>query len=161
MPTVRLQSSDGEIFNTDANTIKCSETIKTMFDDCRIGDEDDVLVPVQNVRADILQKVLEWANHHKDEAQKAGDGVDTKQKRTDDISEWDANFLKVDQGMLFDLILAANYLDVRGLLDVTCKKVASMIKGKNPDQIRKTFNIINDFGEEEGEEEGMKKSEES
>ena len=38
--------------------------------------------------------------------------------------------VQVDQGTLFELILAANYLDIKGLLDVTCKTVANMIKGK-------------------------------
>lgn len=30
-----------------------------------------------------------------------------KDKRTDDISSWDADFLKVDQGTLFELILVS------------------------------------------------------
>jgi len=42
-------------------------------------------------------------------------------------------------------VQAANYLDIKGLLDVTCKTVANMIKGKTPEEIRKTFNIKNDF----------------
>lgn len=60
-------------------------------------------------------------------------------------------FVQVDQGTLFELILAANYLDIKGLLDVTCKTVANMIKGKTPDEIRKTFNIKNDFSNAEEE----------
>lgn len=32
---------------------------------------------------------------------------DGKDKRTDDISSWDADFLKVDQGTLFELILVS------------------------------------------------------
>ena len=67
------------------------------------------------------------------------------------VSEWDANFVEVDQETLFELILAANYMDIKSLLDLTCAKVASMIKGKTPEEIRKQFNIKNDFSPEEEE----------
>ena len=65
------------------------------------------------------------------------------------VDEWDAAFVTIDQEMLFELILAANYMDIKSLLDLTCAKVASMIKGKTPEEIRKTFNIVNDFTPEE------------
>lgn len=50
------------------------------------------------------------------------------------------------------LFQAANYLNIKGLLDLTCQTVADMIKGKTPEEIRKTFNIKNDFTPEEEEE---------
>lgn len=37
---------------------------------------------------------------------------ETKEKRTDDIDEWDAEFCKVDQGTLFELILVWIYYDL-------------------------------------------------
>ena len=40
---------------------------------------------------------------------------------------------------------------IKGLLDVTCKTVANFIKGKTPEEIRKTFNIKNDFTPSEEE----------
>ena len=46
---------------------------------------------------------------------------------------------------------AANYMDIKPLLDLACAKVASMIKGKTPEEIRKRFNIKNDFTPEEEE----------
>lgn len=51
--------------------------------------------------------------------------------------------------MLFEILLAANYLDIRSLLDVGSKTVANMIKGKTAEEIRKTFNITNDFTKDE------------
>jgi len=51
--------------------------------------------------------------------------------------------------VLMTVLQAANYLDIKALLDVGCKTVANMIKGKSPEEIRKTFNIQNDFTPEE------------
>ncbi|KAL1252400.1 hypothetical protein QQF64_017093 [Cirrhinus molitorella] len=149
MPTIKLQSSDGEMFEVDVEIAKQSVTIKTMLEDLGMDDEgDDDPVPLPNVNAAILKKVIQWCTHHKDDPPPPEDD-ENKEKRTDDIPVWDQEFLKVDQGTLFELILAANYLDIKGLLDVTCKTVANMIKGKTPEEIRKTFNIKNDFTEEE------------
>ncbi|KAK8601351.1 hypothetical protein V6N12_051188 [Hibiscus sabdariffa] len=47
---------------------------------------------------------------------------------------------------------AANYLNIKSLLDLTCQIVADIIKGKMPEEIRKTFNNKNDFTPEEEEE---------
>jgi hypothetical protein len=52
---------------------------------------------------------------------------------------------------LTSFLQASNYLDIKPLLDVGCKTVANMIKGKSPEEIRKTFNITNDFTPEEEE----------
>jgi len=46
---------------------------------------------------------------------------------------------------------AANYLNIKGLLDLTCQTVADMMKGKTPEEIREIFNIKNDFTKEEDE----------
>jgi len=150
MPEIKLQSSDGEIFPVDVQIGRCSLTIKTMLEDLGMEDGEEELIPLPNVNSAILRKVIQWATHHKDDPAPTEED-ENKEKRTDDISSWDADFLKVDQGTLFELILAANYLDIKGLLDVTCKTVANMIKGKTPEEIRKTFNIKNDFNPAEEE----------
>ena len=64
------------------------------------------------MNAAILKKVIQWATFHKDDPPLPEDD-ENKEKRTDDICSWDADFLKVDQGTLFELILAANYLDIK------------------------------------------------
>ena len=42
---------------------------------------------------------------------------------------------------LFDLILGANYMQIKPLSELCLCKVASMIKGKSPEQLRTTFQI--------------------
>ena len=137
MPLFRLMSSDGVIFTVDSDIVNQLTTIKTMIDDLGEGDDGGEIVPLPNVRAVILEKIIQWATHHKNDDPPSPEGID----KTDDISEWDSEFLKVDQKTLFGLILAANYLDIQPLLETTCKTVANLIRGKTPEQIQDTFNI--------------------
>mmetsp|Transcript_30083 Transcript_30083/g.66645 ORF Transcript_30083/g.66645 Transcript_30083/m.66645 type:complete len:157 (+) Transcript_30083:173-643(+) len=142
---VRLTSSDSQTFEVDEEVALESQTIKNMIEDT--GSED--AIPLPNVSGKILARVIEYCKYHVDANKKLGD---KPMKSEDDVKTWDAEFVKVDQATLFDLILAANYLNIKGLLDLTCQTVAQMIKGKTPEEIRKTFNIKNDFTPEEEEE---------
>lgn len=56
------------------------------------------------------------------------------------------------QEVLFKLLLAANYLNIKSLLQLTCAKVGTLMKGRTPDQIRTVFNIRNDYTQAEEEE---------
>ena len=39
------------------------------------------------------------------------------------------------------LLQAANYLDIKSLLDVLCRAIADIIKGRDPQEIRKAFHV--------------------
>jgi len=139
---ITLKSSDGEAFEVEEVVALESQTIKHMIeDDCA-----DSVIPLPNVTSKILAKVIEYCKKHV-ETPKTDD-----RSAEDELKTWDAEFVKVEQPVLFDLILAANYLNIKSLLDLTCQTVADMIKGKTPEEIRKTFNIKNDFTPEEEEE---------
>ncbi|CAA0831064.1 SKP1-like protein 1A [Striga hermonthica] len=145
---ITLRSSDGEVFEVEESVAVESQTIKHMIEDeCA-----DNVIPLPNVTGKILSKVIEYCRRHVDAAAASATKADDKPSPDDDIKNFDADFVKVDQATLFDLILAANYLNIKSLLDLTCQTVADMIKGKTPEEIRKTFNIKNDFTPEEEEE---------
>ncbi|XP_063992910.1 S-phase kinase-associated protein 1-like [Diachasmimorpha longicaudata] len=90
MPNIKLQSSGGEVFEVDVEIGKCSVTIKTIFED--LGMDEEEVVPLPNVNSAILKKVIQWATYHKDDPPPPEDD-ENKEKRTDDISFWDADFL--------------------------------------------------------------------
>jgi len=151
--TILLKSSDGEEFQVEKKVMLESSTIKHMIeDDCAQS-----VIPLPNVTGKILSKVIEYCRKHVEfNAKRVGiekpliDVGDSKDEA--DMKTWDAEFIKVDQDVLFDLILAANYLDIKELLDFLCHTVADMMKGKTPEEIRKTFHIVNDYTPEEEEE---------
>merc|ERR1711991_898307 len=123
-------------------------TIKNMMDEM---EEGEMNIPLPNVHSRILEMVVQYCTWHQQNPDANAQEEKRDDKRTDDIIAWDKEFCEVDQAVLFELILAANYLDIKPLLDLTCKTVANMIKGKTPEQIRQTFNIKDDFTPEEEE----------
>eukprot|EP00448_Togula_jolla_P022493 CAMPEP_0170590944 /NCGR_PEP_ID=MMETSP0224-20130122/12138_1 /TAXON_ID=285029 /ORGANISM="Togula jolla, Strain CCCM 725" /LENGTH=223 /DNA_ID=CAMNT_0010914771 /DNA_START=94 /DNA_END=766 /DNA_ORIENTATION=- len=143
---LKLKSSQGEIFEVEPEVACMSTLIKNMVDDSGTDEE----IPLPNVKTAILSKVIDYCKFHKEnppeEIQKPLKSTNLKDCG---VSEWDSEYVNIEQEVLFELILAANYLDIKSLLDLTCAKVASMIKGKNTEEIRKQFNIVNDFTPEE------------
>jgi S-phase kinase-associated protein 1 len=103
------------VFDVDVEIAKLSVTIKTMLEDLGMDEDDEEVVPLLNVNSTIPKKVIQWATYRKDDPHTPHD--QKTKTRTDDISSWDADFLKVDQGTLLELILAANYLDIKGIID--------------------------------------------
>ncbi|KAG8709911.1 hypothetical protein FRC09_000403 [Ceratobasidium sp. 395] len=108
-------------------------------------------IPVPNVSSPVMRKVLEYCEYHRNDPlpSQRTDNDDPRRRQMFEIGEWDQKFIQVDREMLFEIILAANFLDIQDLLDVSCKTVAGLIKNKTPEEIRKLFNIVDDFTPEE------------
>lgn len=142
-----IVSKEGQTFTLAREAAVRSNLIKNMLEDASPDEE----IPLPNISAPILTCVLEYLNHYADPATTPGEIE--KPLKTANLAElvpqWDFAFVDKGHEVLFELILAANYLDVKGLLDLAAAKVASMIKGKTPEEIRRTFNIVNDFTPEE------------
>jgi len=149
MPTVKLQSSDGVHIPVDVEVIKCSGTIKTMLNVLGVEEGVEEIIPLPQINSTILKKVLEYATHHNDDPPTVEEEEDTKHRSTEGISSWDAEFVKVDKSILFELIKTANFLDIKGLLDVACKTLAIMILGKGPEEVRKMLDMQPNHSPEE------------
>ena len=124
--------------------------ISSLSLDAEEDDEDNTVeIPLPNVKSEVLKKVIEFCEYHLKEPMTEIEKPLKSQNMVDIVQKWYADFVDVEQVILFELILAANYMDIKPLLDLTCATVASMIKGKSPEDIRTTFNITNDFSPEE------------
>lgn len=150
---LKLKSSDGQIHEVDRKLLEKSSLIKNMIED--IGEDSDNPIPIAKVESAILKSVIEWVEHHQndpvpDPSQKPLEP--NRSRDCDDIDDWDREFCRAfDNEALFKLILAANYMEIKPLMELGCKTVANMIKGKTAEQIRETFGLVNDFTPEEEE----------
>ncbi|KAJ8549631.1 hypothetical protein K7X08_033338 [Anisodus acutangulus] len=131
-----LKTSDGEEFEVDEAVAVRSQAIKNMVEDDCVSNA----IPLPNVDSKTMTKVIEyWKKHSEEDVSKV------------QLNDFDKGFLKVHHSVLYDLLLAANYLSDKELVDVICQEVADRIKGKKPEEIRKEFDIKNDFTPEEEE----------
>ena len=97
-----LRCSDGETFEVDKAVALESQTIKHMIeDDCA-----DTSIPLPNITSKILALVIEYCKRHLEVA-KVED-----QTAEEDLKTFDAEFVKVDQSTLFNLILVWIFLNL-------------------------------------------------
>ncbi|XP_037581699.2 S-phase kinase-associated protein 1 [Dermacentor silvarum] len=143
--TMKLQSSEGQVFEVDLQTAMVSGTLRTMMEDLgKMNTDADEVVPLVNVNTATLKKVLQWATYHKDDWLLLAED-DAAIGARQPLSSWDAEFFNVDQATLFQLIVAADYLDIKGLMNSACRTVAGMIRAKTTDDMRKRLCIRNNF----------------
>lgn len=158
MEIIRLTSSDNQEIEIDYAAAYCIGILQVMLNVVR-EPQDNEAIPLNvnvNVNGIVLTKVLDWVNHYK--FSKAlvdyvdDDEEDDEEKEEDMLNDiWDADFINVSPTMLCDLIKAADYLNIRGLLELTCKALACKTKGKTPHELRQTFNVKKDFTEPNAE----------
>jgi S-phase kinase-associated protein 1 len=118
------------------NVANMSELVKTMMDEDADEDDGPTEIPLPNVKAQVLRKVIEFCEHHLQEPMTEIEKPLKSQNMADVVQKWYADFVDLEQVLLFELILAANYMDIKPLLDLTCATVASMIKGKTVSRVQ-------------------------
>jgi len=140
---ITLNSSDNDAFKVNEAVALQSQTIKHMIED---GCADDSGIPLPNVTSKTLAMIIEYCKKHA-EATSSEEKLSKDEVRQ--LDDWDTEFVKVDIATLYDLIRTANYLNIKNLLELTCKTLAEMIRGKTTEEIRKILHIQNDFTLEE------------
>jgi S-phase kinase-associated protein 1 len=144
----KLVSKDGQEFTVNVEMMcEFSKTVNDLMESC----DDKEVIPLSDVDGKTLTKILQYCQHHFENKEDPLPEDPNKSRLVSIDYPWNVEFCNVPQEELFELILASNYLNMQSLLDLTCNVVASMIRGKSPEEIRTQFNIKNDFTPEEYE----------
>ena len=158
-----IKTNDSKEFKVKKDVIGMSVLIADMITDPEDDDDDDKKVPVIpiDLSEKIFKKVLDFCIYSKD---KLTDFQDLEKKldikpltskvMKEVVPEWYAEYMDiikepdipdcydlVELQFLINLILAANYLHISSLLNLTCIKVGTLMKGKMPEVIKKQWSI--------------------
>jgi len=162
MKVIKLQSCDGELFEVDQEIVAMCTTVKNMLrgksafrnslggqfsidgsyvilkKEGRVlasltkNTDDEAIVALPDVKAGTLEKVIEYCKFHSNPA------TSEREKKA-----WDASFVQVKQNTLCELASASYYLDIKPLVNLTSRAIATQISGKTSEEIRETFCNIN------------------
>ena len=143
---ITLISSDGQKVSIDEKSCGKSNLLKGLIQDYT----EDTDIPMPDIKGDVLKKVVEYLTHYKETEPKEIPKPLPSANLLDVTDEWDVTYINsADLDTNFDIINAANYMDIKPLLDLSCAKIASLMKGKTAEEIRTMFNIECDLTEEE------------
>merc|ERR1711964_112178 len=96
-------------------------------------------IEIKKVSGPILNLIVEYLKHH-DGKVPAEIAKPIRSVKMEKIVEdpWDGEFInKQTKKVIFQIILGANYMDIETLLHLGCAKIATLIKGKSPEEIKK------------------------
>jgi S-phase kinase-associated protein 1 len=143
---ITMTSSDGQKITIDEKSAERSSLMKGLIQDYTENSD----IPMPDIRGEVLKKVVEYLTHYNESEPKEIPKPLPSANLLDVTDEWDVTFINsVDLDTTFDIINAANYMDIKPLLDLSCAKIASLMKGKTAEEIRQMFNIECDLTEEE------------
>jgi len=158
MVILRSSQPEKKRYEVPEAAARLSVILGGMLDGGCTIDDDGVVIPFT---ARTLDTVFEYCSKHAEATKSDSDpnpsaeasvgGVNTA--ASENLEDWDRNLVdRLSTDDLYDVIHSANFLEIKGLLDIVYQRAADMIKGKTPDEIRATFSIANDFTQEEEDE---------
>jgi S-phase kinase-associated protein 1 len=139
-----------KIYSFTKQEISLSNFIKTCIKDASDRGEEMVF-KISNISIEMMNIVEEYLRHHNGnttpEIIKPLPTLKMNEVKTEDeklLNEWDVDFvMKFELKDLIKVIEAANYMDVKPMLDLCCARLATIIKGEKIEDLEKMFDNLN------------------
>mmetsp|Transcript_61206 Transcript_61206/g.144068 ORF Transcript_61206/g.144068 Transcript_61206/m.144068 type:complete len:153 (+) Transcript_61206:481-939(+) len=141
---VALVSQDNETLFVELEIACISKTINSIASDFSFDYEKTIYIPLHNINTRTLIKVIEFCRHEF-EISKRENFSNLKslpiEEQTARQKNWKTGFFRISDSNLFQLTMAAAFLEIESLLDHSTKIIARKLSKKDIFQIKKNFNI--------------------
>jgi len=135
MLTLKSGGQDPQTFEISKGHAELSKFVTTILE----GDSEATSIEIRQVPAETLSHVVDYLKHHKgkepDPLPCPVRSIHMSQIVSD---KWDAQWIDAfDKKTIFEVILAANYMDIKSLLHLGCAKIATLIKQLDQKEINR------------------------
>ena len=134
---IKLKANDGKEIEISKKAASKSRILKGILEDYT----DDTEIPLNKVNGPILEKVKDYLVHYQDEEPPKIEVPLKSINFKECVSEWDYNFLGEDIEVIFGLLNASNYMDIKPLFELASAKLGSKIKGMTSETVKNDFGI--------------------
>ena len=131
--------------------IRTKAAERSVFVKGYINDFPDADIEFSNINYNTLLKIKEYLEHYENSEPKKIAMPLPNNNFKECVDDWDYNFIDLKNEDIFEIMNAANFMAIQPLLDLSCAKIASLIKGKNEKEIRNLFNMKDDDKDNEDE----------
>jgi hypothetical protein len=133
--TLKSGGQQPKSFEIDKKCAELSKFVTTILE----GDMDATQIEIRQVPPETLEHVITYLKHHKgkepDPLPCPVRSIHMSQIVSD---KWDATWIDAfDKKTIFEIILAANYMDIKSLLHLGCAKIATLIKQLDQKEINR------------------------
>ncbi len=137
---VILVSSDNVKYELSSEHANKSKLVKEALID-KDDDEDEVLITIPTITGKTLENICKFMEYN-DALPEIAKPLKSIVFSELGIPAWYVTFIEsmTDEDVM-ELVVAANYMHIDDLLQLCSAKIATRIKGKTPEQIRKEFNL--------------------
>lgn len=136
---IKIRTNDDHTLEVDGEDLRISNLINMLMEG--VGkDEECEEIPLHNVSYRVFKKVLTFTKHY------VKDPMKTIEKPLIDndipVQTWYIDYVSVEpEKNLYEILEAASYLDIEPLQELLCARIASLIQGKECDELKKIFGL--------------------
>lgn len=148
MAMLKIKSLEDQIFEIDLEFAKCCPTIKNVLDYLKMGENEDYDTIPLRIEAGVMETIVEWAEFHKNNPP-LSEGDEKFSEQVEVLKSWTNEFFEKHHDLLFEIIVAANFLKHEKLIELSCEEAEKHVYRKTAAELRRTFNLLDDITDDE------------
>lgn len=137
-----IRTNDDKVQQVDSDDLMVSNLVGILLPS--VCEEEEI--PLYNVSQNEFTKILQFTRHYRQEPMNTimKPILDPKLGVQAWYLDYVSSFPQEGETSLYDILMASTYLDIEPLQELICAYIASLLKGKECDELKKIFGL--DYG---------------